>query len=406
MGMVKFIECTFDEWNSLQKDPDTLYFVSDKNTVYKGETPYAGTTYSAGDGLSLIGTEFSVADGGITTTKVADGAITLDKLAPGVVVDPDIPDVSQFITQQEADEAYASKTHTHNNATAETAGFMSATDKEKLDGLDTTLASAIGAEATEREEQDELLQAAIDTKLQIDDLIAGDNVSFDTASQAGKVVISATDTKYSAGTGLGMIGNGFYLLNGGVGLNQLADGAVSGSKIGDGAVLTDKIKDGAVTDAKIAGMSANKLVGTIPSSNLPSYVDDVVEYTSLQEFPETGESGKIYVDTTANTTYRWSGTEYVAIGSSLALGETSATAFRGDYGKVAYDHAQAKGSAFANGLYKITTNAEGHVTEATAVVKEDITALGISENIPHATDTVYGTVKFASDEDFNAFMGI
>lgn len=72
--------------------------------------------------------------------------------------------------------------------------------------------------------------------------------------------------------------------------------------------------------------------GTVPSSQLPSYVDDVLEYTSQSEFPTTGETGKIYVDTTANTTYRWSGTTYVAIGSSLAIGETSSTAYAGDKG--------------------------------------------------------------------------
>ena len=54
----------------------------------------------------------------------------------------------------------------------------------------------------------------------------------------------------------------------------------------------------------------------------------------------TGEEGKIYVDLSTNTTYRWSGSAFVAVGSSLALGETSSTAYRGDRGKTAYDHSQ------------------------------------------------------------------
>lgn len=78
----------------------------------------------------------------------------------------------------------------------------------------------------------------------------------------------------------------------------------------------------------------------IPESYLPSYVDDVVEYENKASFPTTGEAGKIYVDTTTNLTYRWGGTTYVEISSSLALGETSSTAFRGDLGKTAYDHSQ------------------------------------------------------------------
>ena len=117
--------------------------------------------------------------------------------------------------------------------------------------------------------------------------------------------------------------------------------------------------------------------GKVPSAQLPSYVDDVVEYASLSAFPETGESGKIYVALDTNLTYRWSGSAYVEISPSLALGETESTAYRGDRGKVAYDHAVLKGSAFVSGFYKITTNAEGHVTAVSEVTKNDIIALGI-----------------------------
>lgn len=124
--------------------------------------------------------------------------------------------------------------------------------------------------------------------------------------------------------------------------------------------------------------------GKVPSTQLPSYVDDVLEYNGKTNFPSTGETGKIYVDSSTNLTYRWSGSAYVEISPSLALGTTSSTAFRGDYGNTAYTHATAKGSAFSSGLYKITTNAQGHVTAATAVAKSDITGLGIP-----AQDTTY-----------------
>lgn len=66
---------------------------------------------------------------------------------------------------------------------------------------------------------------------------------------------------------------------------------------------------------------------------LPSYVDDVLEYETKAGFPTTGESGKIYVAKDTNLTYRWSGTAYVEISPSLALGETSSTAYAGDKGK-------------------------------------------------------------------------
>ena len=90
--------------------------------------------------------------------------------------------------------------------------------------------------------------------------------------------------------------------------------------------------------------------GKIPSSQLPSYVDDCVEgylynnklYKESSHTTEiSGESGKIYIDLASNKTYRWSGSAFVEISASLALGETSSTAYRGDRGKIAYDHSQA-----------------------------------------------------------------
>lgn len=77
--------------------------------------------------------------------------------------------------------------------------------------------------------------------------------------------------------------------------------------------------------------------GQVPSSQLPSYVDDVLEYNTFSSLPEAGETGKIYVTLDDNLTYRWSGTQYVEVSKSLALGETSSTAFPGDRGKTVED---------------------------------------------------------------------
>lgn len=89
---------------------------------------------------------------------------------------------------------------------------------------------------------------------------------------------------------------------------------------------------------------ASLIDGKVPASQLPSYVDDVLEYANFAAFPATGESGKIYVALDTNKTYRWSGSAYVEISASLALGETSSTAYRGDRGKIAYDHSQTTGN--------------------------------------------------------------
>ncbi len=94
----------------------------------------------------------------------------------------------------------------------------------------------------------------------------------------------------------------------------------------------------------ILSVNASAIQGVISSANLPSYVDDVLEYDSLSVFPAAGETGKIYTDKSTNKIYRWSGSTYVVISETLALGETSGTAYRGDRGKIAYDHSQTTGN--------------------------------------------------------------
>ncbi len=85
------------------------------------------------------------------------------------------------------------------------------------------------------------------------------------------------------------------------------------------------------------GVATLDTTGKVPSSQLPSYVDDVLEYDNLAAFPTTGEAGKIYVAKDTNKTYRWSGTAYVEISESLALGETTGTAYEGNKGKANAD---------------------------------------------------------------------
>jgi len=94
--------------------------------------------------------------------------------------------------------------------------------------------------------------------------------------------------------------------------------------------------------------------GHVPSTQLPSYVDDVIEgyvnedctkfYEDEAKTKEvTSETGKIYLDLISLRTYRWGGSMFAEISESLALGETSNTAYYGDKGKVAYDHSQITG---------------------------------------------------------------
>lgn len=179
----------------------------------------------------------------------------------------------------------------------------------------------------------------------------------------------------------------------------------------------------------LAELDAN---GKVPAAQLPSYVDDVIEaYKSGADFYEdsahtaskkiTGETGKIYVDLHTNVTYRWSGTAYVEISASLALGTTSSTAFAGDKGQAAYTHSQSTHArtdatataasttngnikingtetkvythpaytAHAAGIYKITVDSLGHISAATAATKGDLT--GIIGNFGAASASAAGS---------------
>ena len=118
--------------------------------------------------------------------------------------------------------------------------------------------------------------------------------------------------------------------------------------------------------------------GKVPAAQLPSYVDDVLEYDKKASFPTTGETGKIYVAKDTNLTYRWGGSAYVEISVSLALGETSSTAYAGD-----------KGKALAERL----TTAEGNITSNDG----DITSLQTrATNLENGTTAAGKATKLAT----------
>lgn len=107
--------------------------------------------------------------------------------------------------------------------------------------------------------------------------------------------------------------------------------------IGDTSELNSKVQEFIDSKGAPNGLASLNESGIIPSAQLPSYVDDVIEVDTFSNLPGTGESGKIYIVQDTNLTYRWSGTAYVEISKSLALGETSSTAYPGDKGKATTD---------------------------------------------------------------------
>ena len=113
--------------------------------------------------------------------------------------------------------------------------------------MDQNISAAVAAEASAREKQDGLLQDAVDSKLQPDSLVAGDNVSIDKTSQPGRVVISAT------------VGDAYVLP---VATSAALGGVKSGDKVkvlsdgtmdvGSGAITADKIADGVIPEIDLA----------------------------------------------------------------------------------------------------------------------------------------------------------
>lgn len=156
------------------------------------------------------------------------------------------------------------------------------------------------------------------------------------------------------------------------------------------------------TIGEVSGnLDVSRLSGVIDAAHLPSYVDDVIEgYLNGGKFYTTksssgtysgeikAEAGKIYVDLSNNKTYRWSGSTYVVISETIALGTTHATAGYGDESRAAYNHSTSTGNphkttkadlGLANVENKSSATIRGELTSANVT-----TALGYT---PPRTDT-------------------
>jgi hypothetical protein len=182
------------------------------------------------------------------------------------------------------------------------------------------------------------------------------------------------------------------------------------------SLLQDQInlKANASSVNQSLGTKADLVDGKIPASQLPSFVDDVLEgtyinpttFNNLNNQPYTPETDKIYIDTTTNKTYRWSGMLYVVISSGgVALGETSETAYRGDRGKVAYDHSQSQGNPHNSTTSDITEGSRLYFTDA-RVRTTSLTGLSTATGgAISATDTVLGALGKIQNQVTNSGGG-
>ena len=150
--------------------------------------------------------------------------------------------------------------------------------------------------------------------------------------------------------------------------------------------------------------------GKVSSVQLPGFVDDVLEYDNFEAFPETGESGKIYVTKDTNLEYRWSGTQYTQISKSIGLGETSSTAYAGDKGKQVTDRVAEVYSANSviNGLSDVTFDSddtEAQTLSADNALKTwDGSGTSHDMKIPYATSSKAGVMSAADKTKVNGAL--
>lgn len=149
--------------------------------------------------------------------------------------------------------------------------------------------------------------------------------------------------------------------------------------------------------------------GLVPSSQLPSYVDDVLEYNTLSAFPQVGEDGKIYVAEDTNLTYRWSGSQYIEISKSLALGETSSTAYAGDKGKANRQAIESLPDEIVTGFGTATRSATQWSMPTTKATKSGLNygseIAGTSITVPSATATQAGLMTAEDKSNLTILVG-
>ena len=113
--------------------------------------------------------------------------------------------------------------------------------------------------------------------------------------------------------------------------------------------------------------------GVIPATQLPAYVDDVLEFRALANFPATGEAGKIYIDAGTGKTYRWNGAGYTEISASAGI------------------TVQDEGS--------VLTTAATSLNFVGAGVQATSSGGAVTVTVPSATTTQSGTSELATDAE-------
>lgn len=183
-------------------------------------------------------------------------------------------------------------------------------------------------------------------------------------------------------------------------------------KAGD-TTITNSLNAFISTKGQPGGLAELDSTGKVPAAQLPSYVDDVLEFSTKAQFPQIGETGKIYVSKDTNLTYRWTGTQYLEISQSLALGETPSTAYPGDKGKANRDALNSMPTKITSYLTPTTSTGELVKINYKYAAKDGLNYGPLQDDnidIPSATTTNAGAMsaidKGRLDDLYNEFGSI
>lgn len=166
-------------------------------------------------------------------------------------------------------------------------------------------------------------------------------------------------------------------------------------KAGD-TTITNSLNAFISTKGQPSGLAELDSTGKVPAAQLPSYVDDVLEFSTKAQFPQIGETGKIYVSKDTNLTYRWTGTQYLEISQSLALGETPSTAYPGDKGKANRDALNSMPTKITSYLTPTTSTGELVKINYKYAAKDSLNYGPLQDDnidIPSATTTNAGAMS-------------
>lgn len=187
---------------------------------------------------------------------------------------------------------------------------------------------------------------------------------------------------------------------------------IENRKAGD-TTITNSLNAFISTKGQPSGLAELDSTGKVPAAQLPSYVDDVLEFSTKAQFPQTGETGKIYVAKDTNLTYRWTGTQYLEISQSLALGETPSTAYPGDKGKANRDALNSMPTKLTSYLTPTTSTGELVKINYKYAAKDGLNYGPLQDDnidIPSATTTNAGAMsaidKGRLDDLYNEFGSI